>query len=130
MLIQVLALVGLIGLIAGVFAWRYVRRLSRASVLPARWRHFRIAAIALGLLLASGSYFAGYYPYSTSQGVGRVVGVPFMVAFFDGAGRDYVGPLTLPAAIGNFVVWFLLPQIALALYGWDKVGSESLSQLP
>jgi hypothetical protein len=121
MLVTVLALFGLVALIVGVFAWRYVRHLSQSSILPARWKHFRMAAIVLGLFLAIGLSFIGY-SYSSSEGVGWVVGMPFMVAFFENAGRDYafrdyIGP-SLPAIIGNFMAWFLLPQIVLAFYGW------------
>jgi hypothetical protein len=38
-------------------------------------------------------------------------------AYFDARGHDYVGPLTLPAVLGNAVFWgVLLPQLLLAGY--------------
>jgi hypothetical protein len=60
--------------------------------------------------------FAMGYPYPTSRGVGRIVGLPFIAAYFDAAGRDYLSPLMLPAVLGNGVFWGLFPQIVLAGY--------------
>ena len=54
------------------------------------------------------------YPYADATGsVGRVAGVPFIVAYFDAGGADYVGPLTMPAVVLNAVFWFLVPQIIM-----------------
>jgi hypothetical protein len=39
------------------------------------------------------------------------------VAYFDSAGRDYVGPLTMPGVIANMIFWALVPQIILNIWG-------------
>ena len=48
----------------------------------------------------------------------KVVGFPLIVAVFDEAGRDYVGPFTGPFFIGNAVIWYFFPQVLL--YAWTK----------
>jgi hypothetical protein len=73
----------------------------------------------LGVALAIGSFFfvtALAYPVSTPDGPGRIVGWPFLVAYFDSAGRDYVGFITYVGALGNFVFWLLVPQFFLGAY--------------
>jgi hypothetical protein len=55
------------------------------------------------------------YPYSPTA---RIVGFPFVSAVLelsDGRWLDFVGPLTLPAAIGNMAAGYLLPYIVFAL---------------
>ncbi len=75
--------------------------------------------LALGLALAVGSWLLTFfmgYPVSVEPKPGRVVGIPFFVAYFDSEGRDYVGPLTLPGAIANSLFWFLVPQLVLRFF--------------
>jgi hypothetical protein len=69
-------------------------------------------------LAALSFIFAGDigYAVSTPEGLGRVVGIPFFVAFFDAEGSDYVGWITYVGILGNVVVWLLLPQLVLAMY--------------
>ena len=57
------------------------------------------------------------YPMATPEGPARIVGVPFFVAFFDSAGRDYVSAWTLWGCVGNVLFWFMVPQIAVSIYG-------------
>jgi hypothetical protein len=56
------------------------------------------------------------YPLESGNEKGRVVGIPFMVGYFDSEGRDYVGPLTMAGVRGNGIFWFLFPHILLAAY--------------
>lgn len=112
-----LSVFGLAALILAVVSIRYTGRHLKAGLLPAGWRRTRgilwVAGIALGGLGA----FCSYYPY----GGGRVFGLPFFSAYFDEAGRDYVGPLTMPAFIANGVFWFLFPQLVLGFIAWRRL---------
>jgi len=53
------------------------------------------------------------YPMSEPGGTGHVVGIPFIVAYIDAQGSDYVGAITWIGTIGNMVFWCLVPAIAL-----------------
>ncbi len=117
-----LALLGLLGLIGGLYAANRAGRLARAASAPLKWRRLRWGAFAVGALLGGASwpltYFMGY-SVSTPDGPGRIVGLPFFVAFFDSRGSDYVGTLSLLTAGANCLFWFLLPQIALVGF-WPR----------
>jgi hypothetical protein len=119
-----IAVLGLILIVIGFIALWFCFRVAASAERPKNWRRLLAGALICGLLLAPaswvGTYFLGY-PLSSSQGLtGRVVGIPFMAAWFDSEGRDYVGPTTLPAVLANAVFWFLVPQIALAAYAWGS----------
>ena len=67
----------------------------------------------IGIILTFASIFA---QYSLRPNV-RVFGVPFLYAvleFDQGRWRDFTGPLTLPALLGNGAVAFLIPQLIAA----------------
>jgi hypothetical protein len=53
-------------------------------------------------------------------GTWKVVGIPFFVAFFGPKGFDYVGPLSMMAALGNAIFWFLVPEIPVAIVARRK----------
>lgn len=109
---------GIVGLVAGVLAARYVSR-KCAQALGGAARALRFGAWLVGAALAGISViFAGEigYDLSTPEGPGRVVGIPFFVAFFDAEGSDYVGWVTYVGMLGNVIVWLLAPQIVLGLY--------------
>jgi hypothetical protein len=123
---MVIILLGVIGI--AVIAWeivsvRYLFKLQHeAEAAPRPWRLSRALSIALGIILAVAAFWWSY-PIQARDGVGRVVGVPFMAAYFDSHGFDYSGPLTLPAMIANAVVWFLAPWLVLATYvRWQRKG--------
>ena len=91
---------GILALIAGVIAARYVGRavprFPHSFIRPAR-----ITAWTAGLGLAALSFiFAG--------DIGYAVSTP--------EGSDYVGWITYVGILGNVVVWLLLPQLVLAMY--------------
>jgi hypothetical protein len=112
------ASIGLVGIVLGIRAWRYVSRSAARAPQP-QWTRVRFAAAFFGLALATASVLfvtALGYRVSTPDGPGRIVGWPFFVAFFDSAGRDYVGFITYVGAFGNVVFWFLAPQFLLAAY--------------
>jgi hypothetical protein len=116
--IVILAVLGLAEIVVGALAFRWVRRASDESP-GVRLSIARGVALFLGAVLGLASWpltGALSYPYAASREVGRVAGLPFMAAYFDAAGRDFVGPLTLPAVLGNAVFWALLPQLVLAGY--------------
>jgi len=109
---------GIVALIAGALAARYVSR-KRAQSPSHAARTLRLVAWLVGATLAGISViFAGEigYDLSTPEGMGRIVGIPFLVAFFDAQGSDYVGWITYVGMLGNVIVWVLAPQIVLAVY--------------
>ena len=115
-IVIIIAIIGFLGIVAGVFAlranWLKVK-LGESNNLTGRWLWFAmLIGIVLGISSWPLTYFIGYSIHIEAQ-VGRVVGFPFFVAYFDNAGRDYVGPLTLPGVIANCIFWFLIPQLAL-----------------
>ena len=111
-----LAILGLSSLVCGTLAFRAIRRSATdgADRTVTRSRKF---ALVVGAVLGLASWpLTGWmsYPYADATGsVGRVAGVPFIVAYFDAGGADYVGPLTMPAVVLNAVFWFLVPQIVM-----------------
>jgi hypothetical protein len=112
-------LAGIIGIVAGVLAWRYVARSASKSPSSAPWRAIRVTAIISGIVLAVVTYrwvTSLGYSISTPEGAVRIVGLPFFVAYFDSTGNDYVGWITYVGALGNIIFWFLAPQLAAALY--------------
>jgi hypothetical protein len=119
--IVILAAFGLFGVIAGMLALISNYRLPRGSGLPGNWSGLRKLATFVGAVVGLATWPLTYFmgdPISTPDGPGRVVGIPFFVAFFDSAGRDYVGPLTLPGAVANVAFWALFPQVVLYAYRW------------
>jgi len=115
----VLAVFGIFACITGFWALAYLKRFAWSENAPPYWKKLRtgilLAGIFIGILSWPGTYFMGY-PFKSGNGKGRVVGIPFMVGYFDNAGRDYVGPFTMPAVIGNGIFWFLFPHVILAVY--------------
>jgi hypothetical protein len=117
MLLLALAAIGLVVLTAELFALRFAWRVCKQNA-PDRQKRIMFCVLLFGALVAVGTFvwpFVLSYPYQTESGSGRIVGVPFFAAFFDAQGVDFVGPLTLPAAVANAVVWGLLPLTLLSL---------------
>ncbi len=111
MILLIVALVGVAGLAWGIVSARNSFR-NRASVLLAPHLRAYPVAVAIGFMLAVGSAFIKY-PLNEDT---VVFGLPFMSAIFqrqNGHWADFVGPLTVPAFIGNCAFFFLLPQIIL-----------------
>jgi len=112
-------------MVAGILAFRANIRFQNQGATPRTWSTLRVRVRVFGIFIGACSlpltYWMGY-PIDTPKGVGRIVGIPFFVAFFDSAGRDFVGPITMLGALGNCVFWFLLPQIVLFVYAyfWRK----------
>jgi len=108
-----LAVLGLVGLLSGVLAFRALRVPEGTVRTP--WS--RPAALIVGGVMGAASLaLTGWmsYPYADGErGVGHVAGIPFIAVYFDARGADYVGPLTLPAVAGNAAFWFLVPQLLL-----------------
>jgi hypothetical protein len=105
---------GLVVLAASVWAWRSNRHIEESQV-PSRLRPIWRWRWAIGVALGAASLFMRY-PLDGERGDRYTVhGVPFVAYAFDARGRDYVGPLTMPAMAFNFATWGLLPQLALWL---------------
>ena len=111
-MLLVFAICGLVGIALGVAAWRSNRRNAASAKVSRSWLLLRRWAWVLGLVLGMASYFI-WYPYDVGMERYRVMGFPFMAAAFDAAGRDYVGPITPLAIIGNFLFFALTPQLVL-----------------
>ena len=130
-LILILASVGIVGIVSGVVAWRFLRGLT-ATKSGRKLATLRLAALIIGIAAAGASWpLTGRmsYPYAETNGnVGRVAGIPFMAAYFDAHGFDYVGPLTMPAVLGNALFWFMIPQLALAGYAVARRWTRSVPQ--
>lgn len=120
-----LACVGLVGVIAGVLASRANDGFPSQGAAPRTWprllRISRIFGLIVGVCTWPLTYWMGY-SIATPNGVGRIVGIPFMVAFFDSKGHDYIGLMTVLGVIGNGVFWSLVPEGFLFAYGhlWRK----------
>jgi hypothetical protein len=116
LIVVLLAVLGLAGIVSGGFAMRLNWRTAKSRSVSRSARRWFVAAVSLGLLLGAASwpltYFMGY-PLKIEAETGRVVGLPFFVAYFDSLGRDYVGPLTMPGVFANALFWFFVPQFAL-----------------
>jgi hypothetical protein len=112
--IIVLAILGVIGIVAGILASRVGTDRRTAAPAGRFARHFRISKwIGVGLALASWPLTGLMsYPYDDGPGrPGRIAGVPFIAAYFDQHGADFVGPFTIPAVLGNSVFWFYFPRL-------------------
>ena len=108
----VLAIVGALIVVGECFAARSNRSASEQAKARSVWLHLYRWRGLVGVVFAIASAFIGY-PVSDAGERYRVLGVPFLAAAFDSAGRDYVGPLTLLSFLANALVWFFLPQIVL-----------------
>lgn len=119
-MIKIITILGCIDIILGFLALRYTkRRLCEAKRKYDYQQKLRKVSLIAGGVLAAASWpctFLLGYPYSFGDETGRIVGIPFMVAYFDSAGRDYVSSFMLPAMIGNAAFWFTAPHIIFAVY--------------
>ena len=120
----ILAVLGFIGVLLGIGAIPGGKRL--AHNVPSR-RHYaiqRIIALAIGLVIAVAYFFYCEiigYPLTIEGDRGFAMGIPFLAAYFDSQGCDYVGPFTRPAIVGNCVFWALLPHLCLVGTAYLKI---------
>jgi hypothetical protein len=99
-----LACLGSAGIVAGSFARRATGEFSTHGPAPNKWRMLHLTALVIGIMIGIASWPLTYwmaYPIDTRETTGYIVGFPFFVAFFDSAGRDYIGPLTMPGVVAN-----------------------------
>jgi hypothetical protein len=129
-IVIVIACIGLIAVIAGVVALRSNWRFAQSEPRQAGRRLWLAMTFALGAVLGIASWpltFWMGYPVHVETEVGRIVGIPFFVAYFDSAGRDYVGALTIPGAFANAIFWFIAPQLALYAINRRRRGTSAAS---
>jgi len=125
-MIIVLSVVGLLIAIGEFFAARSNRFAFKQAQASALWLRVYRWRWLVGVLFAIASAFI-YYPMTGGEERYRVMGLPFMVAAFDSAGRDYVGPLTTPSFLANAAIWFFLPHVAF--FSW-RFASGTKPQTP
>ena len=116
------ALLAVLGVGLLVMVWlatRHLRGLLKSGRLPQCWRRRRKVAFVIGALLVLTIPWQAY-----PLGKGTALGFPFFAAWFDERGRDFVGLITLPALLGNAVVWFLVPQAVLAFFARKRSGLD------
>ena len=118
-IISVFTILGILSLILGFWSILYVNRFIKSGHAFPDWKKLRVIVLLIGLIVGvlswPGTFFMRYHLSSGGETV-RVVGVPFIAAYFDSNGHDYVGFLTLLSVFGNGIFWFLLPHIFFAIY--------------
>ena len=120
-----LALVGFVVFWLEIVASQRIRAANAQGYVNPKWHLLFRWRYLVGTFFAVLSVFA-QYPMTSTTETYRVIGIPFFVAAFDQAGRDYVGPLTPFAFLGNLVVWFFLPS--LFLWAWVSNSRRQSSQ--
>jgi hypothetical protein len=113
----ILLVSGLMVLALEIFASRRNRTTAQAPNVVVAWRFVHKWRLLFGIPLAVASFFMGY-PTSGGGEEYKVIGVPFLVAAFDSAGRDYIGLLSVPSLVANALLWLFLP--AVALWVWSR----------
>jgi len=116
-----LAFIGLAGILGGIFALRTTKKFALPGIAPKRWHMYRGIVIVLGVICGLASWPLTYvmgYRFETPEGIGRIVGIPFMVAFFDSRGLDYISSFMMLSIIANTAFWSLFPQLLLLLWGY------------
>ena len=123
---SVTTLVGLLILALGVDAARFLWRGFQSGRLGRGWKTVEAIVLVCGICLGVAAVAHSHYPTPDK----RLVGFPFLAAVFErtpsGAWADYVGPITLPATIGNFAVGLLLPHLPLATWLWFGLKRRSV----
>ena len=122
MIPRLIALLGLAGVLFGVWTLIASFLLAWQPAGMSDWRARRNRALLIGLLLAVVAFAAQNmgllgYPIIAEREYWWVVGIPFPAAAFDKRGQDFIGVLTPLFMILNAFFWFLVPQMALFYRG-------------
>lgn len=107
MIVSSLIYGGLIGLL--ILACTALAVHLRIRHFKLQWWRIQRIPIAIGVVLGA---ISGCASYPTNDST-RVIGIPFPAAVFQkqaGVWMDFVGPMTLPSMVGNFALFFLVPQ--------------------
>lgn len=120
----ILLVAGLMVLALEIFASRRNHITAQAPDVVAAWRFAHKWLLLFGIPFAVASFFMGY-PTSGEGEKYEVIGVPFLVAAFDSAGRDYVGLLSVPSLVANALLWLFVP--AVALWVWSRFFNQGRS---
>ena len=87
-------------------------------------RRYRILNILVVFAAAGAWLYTGYWSLDSAT---RVVGFPFTAAIFelhDGKWFDYVGHITMPALIANFLFWLLLFRLPLTWFFQRRIEAQ------
>lgn len=108
--------IGILGIIIGIWSIINLKKIDKYDYVPSYWKKLRasvfIFALLLGISTWPGTFFMGY---SLNEKI-RAVGIPFIVAYFDSDGRDYLSSFALFSIVMNGLFWFALPNILLSVY--------------
>ena len=102
-------------IIGEIFSAMANRRVRREGFGSEKWDTAHRWRWILGVPFVILSVFITYPMAGDTAGY-TVVGFPLMVAAFDEAGHDYVGPFTAPSFLANALIWYFLPQIMLFIW--------------
>ena len=121
MIIFILVLIGIVGIAVGLWSIIYLRQFKRSEYVPHNWKKIRVGvlliAVLLGLSSWPGTHWMGYpFAGEADKDIGRIVGIPFFVSYFDGDGQEYKGPFSVINTFLNSFFWFFVPNVVLFVY--------------
>lgn len=115
---SIYTLLGFAVLAAGAVAMRFLDRIFKHGQLGRVWTFAQVVALVASAGLGIAAVVHSRYPTPDV----RLLGFPFLAAAFErsptGGWTDFVGVLTLPAMVGNFLVGFFIPQVFIAMAVW------------
>jgi len=109
-MVNVLFIVGVLFFGLNLWGLVYICRVRHRGLYRGR---SLVVALAIGIVLGVAADYASYMENDYT----RICGVPLMYAIFLRRGDywdDFVGPLTLPCLLGNFLIGLGLPLDVLA----------------
>ena len=118
--INILTIIGIIIILVGLVAFNKVLHFHKNNFLSIHWSSLRNITIIIGLIIGVSSWLGTSffcYSFPTTEGGGRVIGIPFYIEVFDPYGPEDKSQYRILSTIGNALFWFLLPQIILLVYG-------------
>jgi hypothetical protein len=111
-----LAIFGFLWLVLAIVAIRANRRLAANGRASKGWLLVHRFSKLLGVVIGVAGVFIRYN-FSENGQQWTILGFPFLAGVFDSHGADYAGILTLPATIGNFLFFAVIPQFILWVVG-------------
>ena len=121
---SIYTLFGLVVLALGVVAARFLKRAFQSGSVGRAWVRAQVVVLIAGAGLGVAAVAHSRYPTPDT----RFLGFPFPAAMFQRSPRggwiDFVGVLTLPATIGNFLVGLIFPHLLFAAAVWFTIRTQ------